>query len=179
MEKIILIRGPLGIGKSTVSKMVAEKMNALYVSVDKVLDDNNLAPGGGIPVENFLKANEIILKQAENSKIAVVDGNFYYQDQIDDLEEQLKDNLIVVSLTCSVEKCINRNSGREKVYSEDAARFVYAVTEKIRAGHYINTENQTPEETVDEVVTYIKYPLLINQENQELKSVNLDSGAKN
>jgi shikimate kinase len=170
MKKIIIIRGPLGIGKSTVSKLITEKINAKYISVDKVLDENNLAPSGGIPVENFLKANGIILEKVADSEIAVVDGNFYYQAQIDDLQRELKNNLLIISLTCSIEECINRNSGREKVYSEDAARFVYSVTENVRVGHYINTENQTLEETVDEVLKYVKQFVFENQENQELKS---------
>ena len=37
MRKIILIRGPLAVGKSTVAKLVAKKINAEYLSLDKIL----------------------------------------------------------------------------------------------------------------------------------------------
>jgi shikimate kinase len=38
----VIIRGPLGCGKSTISKELAKKINAKYFSIDKILKENNL-----------------------------------------------------------------------------------------------------------------------------------------
>ncbi|MBI2411205.1 MAG: AAA family ATPase [Candidatus Kerfeldbacteria bacterium] len=86
MNKLIVIRGPLGVGKTTISKIVAQKLHAEYLSLDEIIDSNNLAGDEGIPFESFLKANEIIFDIAsKNSNCFVIDGCFYYQEQIDDL----------------------------------------------------------------------------------------------
>src|SRR3989339_78534 len=89
MPKIIVIRGPLGVGKTTVAKILAQKLDAQYLSLDKILDDNDLAPADGIPIENFLKANEIILDLVgQSNETFIIDGCFYYQEQIDDLQKK-------------------------------------------------------------------------------------------
>ena len=57
MKKVIIIRGSLGVGKTTISKLLAKELHAEYLSLDKILKDNNLEGTNGIPLENFLKAN--------------------------------------------------------------------------------------------------------------------------
>ena len=42
MSYIIIIRGPLGVGKSTVSKELAKKLKGRHIPIDKVLEENNL-----------------------------------------------------------------------------------------------------------------------------------------
>jgi len=70
MKKLIIIRGPLGVGKTTVSKILSQKLHAEYLSLDKILDDNNLIPpdSDGVPLESYLKANEIIHDIANNKE---------------------------------------------------------------------------------------------------------------
>jgi cytidylate kinase len=149
---IILIRGPLGVGKTTVAKLLAKRLKAKYLSLDKILEDNNLDCADGIPVKNFLKANEIIKSLIKNCKNPVVlDGCFYYQKQVDDLKLKFGLGLTIFTLVSSVEKCIERDSKRKKVYGEDSARFVHSITTKIKAGHEIDTENLTVEETVEKI----------------------------
>ncbi len=36
MNKIIIIRGPLGVGKTTIAKLLADKIGAQYLSLDKI-----------------------------------------------------------------------------------------------------------------------------------------------
>lgn len=153
MKNLILIRGPLGVGKTTVAKILTEKLQAEYLSLDKIIDDNNLAGTDGIPLESFLKANEIILELAgKNDKIFIVDGCFYYQEQIDDIKKKFGNKIIIFSLVSSVEKCIKRDSKREKVYGEDSARFVHMVTTKIQAGYEIDNSDLTVTETVEKII---------------------------
>ena len=153
MNKLILIRGPLGVGKTTVSKILAEKLRAEYLSLDEILEENDLEDTDGISLENFLKGNEIIFaitNKSENSFI--VDGCFYYQEQIDDLKNKFNNDIIIFTLTSPVETCIERDSKRPKVYGEDSARYVHMMTTKIKAGYEIDTANLTTEETAEKIM---------------------------
>lgn len=152
MPKVILIRGPLGVGKSTVSKTLAQDLSAEYISVDHMLEDNHLVGQNGIPLESFLKVNSIIFKRAQESrKTLVVDGNFYYQEQIDDLKNKFKDAVRIFTLTADVETCMQRDSKREKVYGEDAVRHVYMLTTKVKAGCTIDTTDLQEKKTIQKI----------------------------
>lgn len=158
MKKLIIIRGPLGVGKTTVSLILAQKLQAKYISVDQILDDNKLvAPdANGIPLESYLKANEIILDMADESKNSlIVDGCFYYQDQIDDLKNKFDNDVIIFTLVSDVEKCIARDSKRPKIYGEDSTRYVHMLTTKFKAGYEIDSSNLTVEETVGKIINSI------------------------
>ena len=153
MPKIIVIRGPLGVGRTTIAKLLADKINAQYLSLDKILKDNNLEKKDGIPVENFLKANDIILKITQSSKGSfIIDSCFYYQEQIDDLKNKFSNNIIFFSLVSGVEKCITRDSQREIVYGKNATEYVHMITTKIKEGYEIDNTNLTILETLDEII---------------------------
>src|SRR3989344_6810955 len=96
MSYYILIRGPLGCGKSTLAERVAKKLKAEYIAIDRVLDEHDLTKdkeAGYISQKSFIKANEIIaLKAAKflgKGVPIVFDGNFYWRSQIDDLITRL------------------------------------------------------------------------------------------
>lgn len=159
--KSVVIRGPLGVGKSTIAKVIAEKIGGVYISVDEVLDQNGLdkaVEGEGIPLENFLKANELIAQQARRAegqnKQVVIDGNFYHKKQIDQLVSILE-NAAVFTLKASVETCIARDAARENPYGEDAARAVHMFVSAFDYGTVIDTETQTVQETIRSVMSYI------------------------
>lgn len=153
MKKIIIIRGPLGVGKSTVSKILSDKIQAIYISLDKVLEDNNLEGKGNIPLENFLKANKIIKDLAVKcNKTVIIDGCFYFQKQIDDLVEKFDGDVEIFTLMSSVETCIQRDMERKKVYGEDATRFVFRITSKIHAGHQIDNTGLSAVKTAEKIL---------------------------
>ncbi len=79
MEYCIIIRGPAGVGKTTIAKELARDLNAHYISFDETMEINKLDTivGDGIPSKNFIKANEIILDLIKNKKGVVLDGCFY------------------------------------------------------------------------------------------------------
>ena len=83
MEYFVIIRGPLGVGKTTIARKLASVLQAEYVSIDSVLEESGLDKiiRNCIPVVNFIKANEIVLsdKKVVSSKITVFDGNFYHK----------------------------------------------------------------------------------------------------
>jgi len=148
----------LGVGKTTVSKLLSQNLHLEYLSLDQIVDDYKLVPANsdGIPLESYLKANQLIFDLAKKSEnLFIIDGCFYYHEQIDDLLKKFDNNVEIFTLTSHVDKCIERDSKREKVYGEDSARFVHMVTTKIQAGHEINNTDQTVEETVEKIIEKI------------------------
>ena len=42
MSYYIIIRGPLGCGKSTIAKKISKILNAKYISMDEIVDNNRI-----------------------------------------------------------------------------------------------------------------------------------------
>ncbi|MBU2236002.1 ATP-binding protein, partial [Patescibacteria group bacterium] len=132
MNFYIIIRGPLGCGKTTISKKLAKTINAKYLGVDRVLDEHKLISDkedGYISQKSFKKTNEIIapeaIKALKNAKPVIFDGNFYWESQIDDLISRLDFPHNVFTLKASVEICIERDAKRENTHGKDAAIVVH------------------------------------------------------
>lgn len=87
MEYCIIIRGPAGVGKTTIAKELARNLDADYFSFDEIMEANKLDTiiGDGIPSKNFVKANEIVLDLIKNKDRVILDGCFYRKEQIDHL----------------------------------------------------------------------------------------------
>jgi len=140
----LIIRGPLGCGKSTISKVLAKKLGAEYISVDKILEENNLDNDweeGYISQKSFLEANRIIEKLAKESlaknNLVIIDGNFYWKSQILDLEKRLGE-VTVFTLKAPLEVCIKRDSLRKEKHGEKAAREVYKKVNEFDFGEIID-----------------------------------------
>ncbi|MFA6255239.1 MAG: ATP-binding protein [Patescibacteria group bacterium] len=132
MSFYIIIRGPLGCGKSTISEKLSKILNAEYFAVDRVLDEYDLTKDkedGYISQKSFIKANEIITQRAEkilaNNRSVIFDGNFYWKSQVDDLIKRLGFPHYVFTLKAPLEICIERDSKRDKIHGSDAAEAVY------------------------------------------------------
>lgn len=160
MNYTIIIRGPLGIGKTTISKLLAQKLNADYISIDQVLEQNKLdffdEKIGCIPLKNFLKVNQIILeKLKKNNKSVIVDGNFYYQEQIENLIDKSPYKSFVFNLLAPLEVCIKRDSQRSKSLGVGATTAVYGLVSKFNFGKDIDISKMSAEESVDSIYSKI------------------------
>lgn len=162
MNYIVIIRGPLGVGKTTISKKLAKKINAEYVSIDKVLEDNylDLCKGGKcIPVENFITANDIIgskiRKWLGDGKNVVIDGNFYHKEQIKYFEKNLKNNVFVFTLKCPLDTCILRDKNRPNSYGENATRAVYSLVSRFDYGIDIDANVERVKIAVESIVSHL------------------------
>ena len=166
MSYFIIIRGTLGIGKTIIAKKLAEILKAEYISIDKVLDENNLdkidEKEGGIPAKNFIKGNEIIIpkikKKLNEGKIVIIDGCFYHKEQIEHFIQNLGTSHFIFTLKASLESCIDRDSKREKVYGMEAAIAVFNMVSKFDYGILIKTENKSVKETLDEIISHLPKP---------------------
>lgn len=159
MNSLIIIRGPLGIGKTTIAKKLAKFINADYISIDEILSQNNLdqidEKINCISESNFLKANDIISSKILNNKSVVVDGNFYYQNQIEDLIKKIPFKSFVFTLTAPLEICFQRDSQRLNSYGKEATTAVYNLVSKFNYGQTIDTTTLTVEETIKTILSKI------------------------
>jgi len=114
----VVIRGPLGVGKSTVAESLAKRIEAEHISIDRILDEHGLEEwdGGYISQKSFLRANARAVERArgflDKGTPVIFDGNFYWKSQIEDLLIQLDYRHYVFSLKAPLSVCIERDSRR-------------------------------------------------------------------
>lgn len=161
MSYYLIIRGPLGCGKSTISERFSKELGAKHFAVDRVLDDHHLTDDkedGYISQASFKKANEIIAPEAEqllkSGAPVIFDGNFYWQSQIEDLINRLDYPHEVFTLTAPVEVCIQRDADREKTHGIDAAGAVYDKSTSFAYGIPIDATGSI-EETMGQIKKHL------------------------
>ncbi len=163
MSYYIIIRGPLGSGKSTISKKLHSLLNAKLFAVDRVLDEHDLTTDkedGYISQKSFFKVNEIIVPEAkkflESGVPVIFDGNFYWKSQIDDLISKLKFPYVVFTLLVPLEICIQRDMNRDKTHGKDAATVVYKKSTGFTYGIEIDG-TQPIDKCIEEIVSRLPH----------------------
>jgi predicted kinase len=154
---IVILRGPLGVGKTTVAKLLSAVLGGITISVDKVLEEHGLDQGkNGIPARNFIRANELALPSARAALSAgqpvIFDGNFYYKTPIWHLRRCLPPPLHIFTLCAPVEVCIERDKGRALVYGEDSAAWVYYLVSRFSMGIPIETAGKSDRQVTEEIL---------------------------
>jgi shikimate kinase len=163
MSYFIIIRGPLGVGKSTIARKLADILKGEYISIDEVLEKHNLdkidKKEGGIPAKNFIKGNEIVLpkvrEKLSKGKVVILDGCFYHKEQIEHFIQNLDASYYVFTLKAPLDICIERDSKRKKVYGKEATIAVHNMVSRFDYGTVINTENKNVDQTADEILSYL------------------------
>lgn len=162
MSYCIIIRGPLGVGKTTVARALARRIRAVYISIDGLLAEHGLdqvEEGKYIPVENFIKANELAMPDAKArlsaGDMVIFDGNFYYQEPIEHLIQHLPGECYAFTLKAPLTTCITRDSQRARVYGEGAATAVYNLVSRFDYGINIDTDGKTAAQVVQDIVAYL------------------------
>ena len=162
MVYYIIIRGPLGCGKSTIAENLTTLLHAEYISIDKALEENKLDKVGPeaecIPVENFIKANEIVIpkvkEKLKTGKIVVFDACFYHKKAIDHLIQNLEYPHYVFTLKAPIEVCIERDMKRKKHLGEDAVRAVHILVSRFDYGAVIDA-SQPLDTTIKNILFYL------------------------
>jgi len=160
MNFYIIIRGPAGVGKSTVATKLTKDFNGKHISFDEILRKHKLdvVSGKCISAENFIKGNKIVIPRAikglNNGKIIIFDGCFYYRQQIEYLIKHLHYPHFVFTLKATKQTCISRDKQRPKStrIGEDSVNTVHKLVSILDYGIIINTDNKTIEQTIKEIV---------------------------
>ena len=161
MSFYIIIRGPLGCGKSTIAKNLAENLKAKVFSIDDALEANNLdkeIEDGYISQNSFKKVNEILAPQARDILIkgqpVIFDGNFYWPSALEDLIARLDFPHYVFTLTAPLEICRARDAGRPRSAGSAAVEAVYAKVAEFDFGIVIDV-NEPLSECLNEIFSYL------------------------
>jgi hypothetical protein len=147
----VVIRGPLGVGKTSVARRVAKKIGALYISIDQILEDRDLWYAGRL--SEFLRANEFAAQRAlralSNGTPVVLDGNFYWKTQIADVSRRLPYPHRVFTLKAPLAACVARDGGRHPPHGRLAGEQVYAKSTRFNSGVAIDAVRPTAEVVSD------------------------------
>jgi len=162
MSYFIIIRGPLGCGKTTIAKKLATCLAGKYFSVDKILDAHKLGydtEGGNIAQKSFLKTNEILAPQAKKFLAAgqpvIFDGNFYWRSHIKDLIKKLNAPHCIFTLHAPLPVCIERDKKRKKTYGIEATKAVYKRSIALTYGTVIDT-TKTKNEAIEQIIALLR-----------------------
>jgi len=132
----VVIRGPLGVGKTTIAERLAKEVWGELISIDRILEEHDLWESGRL--SEFLRANAFAVERArrslEKGTPVVFDGNFYWKTQIGDLLDRLDYVHFVFTLQAPLRVCTERDRARDKPYGRLAAREVFAKSTRFEYG---------------------------------------------
>lgn len=140
----VLLRGPLGVGKTTVAERLAREIRGEYISIDRILDERGLESWyrGYYSQRSFFRANAFAAKRAreplDQGTTVVFDGNFYYKSQIEDLIRRLDYPHFVFTLKAPLRVCIDRDRRRSPSLGPESARAVYEKSTEFDYGVEVN-----------------------------------------
>lgn len=150
MSYYIIVRGPLGVGKTTISAALAKSIDAVVVSIDQIAD--NEWDGGSVRL--YVSANRVAAERARSvlahGTRVIFDGCFYWKTQIADLERRLPFPHEVFTLKAPLSVCIERDSRRKVVFGTEAAEQVYRKVTRFEYGVAIDATQDIPK-TVKEI----------------------------
>ncbi|HZY93202.1 MAG TPA: AAA family ATPase [Thermoplasmata archaeon] len=134
MSYYVVVRGPLGVGKTTVSRALAKSLQGEVVSIDQIADKQ--WDGGSVRL--YVRANGVAARRARRGlargKPVVIDGCFYWKTQIKDLERRLPFDHVVITLQAPLSICVARDSQRKVPFGPEAARAVYRKVTRFEYG---------------------------------------------
>lgn len=161
MEKgyYIIVRGPAASGKSTVSRKLAEHLNAHYIELDLVRAKYKLRSRK----RDRIKANNIIIpeikKHLDRGQIVVIDDVFYHREPLDHLIENLPYEHLVFTLKAPLELVFERNMGRQKVIPRKMVKDAW--NKSMSFDHGIMIDNTMKfSRTLEKIISYIPRKLL-------------------
>jgi broad-specificity NMP kinase len=154
MNKLIIIRGPLGIGKTTIANKLASELHVECISIDEVLKDNGLEKDEDYVAEDFIKVNEIIiprLKLLLKKQCVIVEGNFYFREVLKHLINNTPGNPIVFTLKAALQTCLDRDKERKNSHGPLATEAIYNIVNKFDYGITVDCE-----QNIENIIEKIK-----------------------
>jgi len=157
MSYYVVIRGALAVGKTTVSKALADAVRGHIISIDAILDRHGLEEwvDDRISERSYIRVNDIAVAEAgpimSRGTPVIFDGCFYYRSQIDDLAQRLNFPHAVFTLKAPLSECVERDHQRAVSYGEQAAREVFTMVAEVEYG--IDVDARRPvSEVIPEIV---------------------------
>lgn len=169
---VIVIAGPTGVGKTTLSKMLSKHLNCVHISEDKIAKE--VFPDVYKNIEDYpgkLKTAESqLLKKAkeifDSGKSVVIDRINLEKEFIEEIKKAFHKHLMLRVLWPPMEITIERDKRRKGWSSgEDTIKRFYKQYEELKPiigeKNYIDNSHQTSEETLERFVASINNSLCL------------------
>jgi adenylate kinase family enzyme len=164
---VIVIAGPTGVGKTTLSKMLSKHFNCPYISEDEIAKE--VFPDEYIDIEDYpdklkMVENQLLKRAKEifdSGRYVVMDRINLERGSIVELKKTFRRHLIFRVLWPLMETASERDKRREGWTSgEDTIRRFYKKYEELKPiigeKNYIDNSHQTPEETLERFIASIE-----------------------
>lgn len=158
---VILVSGSVGTGKTSISRLIAKKLNLEYLDVNKIIKDLKLRERYLKKLDtyevNIDKLNKVLIKIVKNNKNLIIDSH---------LSHYLPSNYVDYCIICKCDIKILKNRLKKRKYNEfkirenlDSEIFDVCLVEALENKHkviVINTDKKTISACVDEILKKIK-----------------------
>lgn len=176
----IALIGPIRTGKSTIGKMLSEKLELPQISVDAVRLDYYREIGYDENFADFLKKNfgfwalyfywgefecyavERIIEETKNSVIDFGAGHSVYENQnhLNRVKKCLKGTIVILLLpTEDIDESFEILCKRREIQKDEKdinLHFLKNKSNKELANFTVYTKNKTSDETCEEIISFIK-----------------------
>jgi predicted kinase len=164
MSYYVIIRGPLGVGKSTVSERLAHAIGAQHISIDRILDEPGVEEwdeeAGHYSERSFFRTNDLAVERTKaflyRGTPVIFDGNFYWKSQIANLVARLNFPHLVFTLKAPLDLCVQRDSQRDPPHGREATEQVYRKSTEFDSGVGIDA-TQPVDSVVREIVSHLSH----------------------
>ena len=164
MKKSLVLTGMMGAGKSTIGRLIAKRLRAKFIDVDKVIEKNQKKSIKRIFESNgekyFRKIEEKITSQILKKKevIIALGGGAFINNEI---REKVLKSCISVWLKVDINKLAlryknNRRPLLNKKNSDTDVKKLYQLRKKIYslANYKINCDNMSKTEIVEKILAF-------------------------
>lgn len=163
MKDVIILRGPVGVGKSTISRIIQQKLGSKWcvINVDELKYPIPLLPDKSNRPERSQIAHEVsnfYAREMHRYGYHVVLEEMYKKPKNDSVVNYMKENSISylkVFLSAPVEATIERNNNRSKVINEAEVRRHYTEIEAYTDDFVIDTTKYSAEEVAEQIIAQL------------------------
>lgn len=155
MTKAILLRGPAGVGKSTIGKQLQEQLSGNWANLDVDLFKHMISKESSLfRSDTAHDVTLYFLEKLLQSDVSVVIEEifkepFYYQTL--KLFEKYNCEVLTVFLTAPADTVVQRDKERAKHKGEDTIRMLHNEISPLSEKLIIDTSRNTTQETVDQI----------------------------
>ena len=163
MKRVIIIRGPAGVGKTTVGKLLKKKLgDSLFFNIDMICSDMI----GDHPRKTKVRhaADELCYLAAKKTpkNNLIFERLFLDQNDIDHITKlfsKLKYKSVnVITLKSSIKKLIKQDSIRSGTLGTESIKRLHNLFTKSnvkKQGKIIEVKNKKPQRIVNEIIDYL------------------------
>ncbi len=165
---VIVIAGPAGTGKTTLSRVLSKHYDCDHISEDELTKE--IFPDSYINIEDYPDKSKEVARQLlkrmtevfDGKKCVVVDRINLDRSFVEEIRKLYHRHLIIRILWPPIETAIERDMKRDCWTSgENTIRLSYQRYEELKLTigeeNYIDNSIQTPEETVEKVIAAIEH----------------------